>query len=241
MSKAIVTLVPKLREDYADEHAKILAEQDELKAELAKLSGVGGLINPAAWARKGKVKKRLGQIKKLLPRFEAPPGFDLSPPRVGYDEAATEWYRAELGNSEAELPLSIDDMIEEAKGRPIWALTDHPLLQQLGVDWPKQGYPIPVGPGVPPAVAARFFQPMKAEEAVEVGQAIESSVREYMLQRYPELASGQAPESSGESARDTARAQDIQLANEALSGAMWLQFWGGKGYDFKGMPAPPTG
>lgn len=238
MSKAIVTLVPKVREDYAEEHAKLAAEKEELESELRRLGGLGGVLNPAAWSRKGKAKKRMKYLEKVLPRLLAPPGLDLDPPRIGYDEKATEWYRAELQQSEAELPLPVDEMIDEAKGKPVWSLTDDPLLQQLGVEWPKQGFPVPVHPGMPREAAAALFGPMTPEQAVATGKAIQEGVAAYMTERYPELASGRLPEDDTDTAHGKARAQEVQLANEALTGAMWLSFWGRHGYAFTGMPAP---
>jgi hypothetical protein len=240
MAQANWTLLPKIKAEHAEDHARFSAEREEKQKELKGIGLIARLL-PGPAKQRAKLKAEVATLEKRIQACYGPIGYDLSPPRIGHDDKATKWYRDHLSQDPDAWPLPLDEMIDEMKGQPVWHLSDYQPLQHLDVGWPKGGFPVPQGPGLSMPLIRRLTNHLTPEQAAEVGQEVQDAVLAYFREKYPPLSGGDFNVIVGAIVKGAVPGgppgsldeRDQQAAHQALSAAQWLVFWGANGYSFR--------
>jgi len=240
MSQANWTLTPKLRPDRAEDHERFKTELEDAEREIRTIGLVARLL-PGPGKRRRELKAVLKNGELKMQSCYGPPGLDLKPPRIGIDKKATKWYRGHLAKDPDAWPLPPDDMVEEMTGEPVWHLSDKREVQHLPVGWPLQGFPLPMGPGLPLELLRRMKRHLSADDAVTIGDEIQEATLRHFQTRYDVLEKADFNAIVGAIVKGAVPGgpkgsldpQDVEMANGALSAAQWLVFWGKHGYGFK--------
>lgn len=233
-------LVPKLKPEHVEDHAGFLAALAETEREIAGIGVLARVFSMSRTRERAALISRRNLLQRKIAACYMRVGADLGPPRIGIDESATRWYRKFLSEDESAWPLPPDEMIEEAKGSPVWELCDKPPPFDLGMEWPEKPLPVPNVPGASAETVARMGGDLTAEGAIATGECIRKDILAHLRRTYPALA--ESPDAQVVRALQAAlrpggpptgpSPQAAEAILHAMSAALWLEFWGRHGYAF---------
>ena len=241
MAQATWTLVPRLRPERAEDHARLLGELERARKDLAGVGLLGRLLVPARGRRHIELKSRVAKLERELAACFGKVGYDLDPPRIGIDEKATAWYREFLSRDADAWPLPVAEMIDEMKGQPVWELAGHREVQHLDVGWPTGGFPVPTGPGLSGELARKLDRTLSPEDAVALSEPLRDAVVKHFRTKYPALEQAGYVEVVNAIVRGAVPGgppgsldpKDVEAAHHALSASQWIGFWGSHGYTLR--------
>ncbi len=241
MAQQFWKLVPKLKSKHVEDHVRFLAEREAVQADRKSISLGTKLKAMLVGKPAGNHKKKLELLDRQIAACFAKPGADLKPPLIGIDAKATKWYRKYLAEDPDVWPLPPDAMVEEMKGSPVWHLTKHRVLHDLGTDWPEGAFPVPTGAGVSLELMHSVCRDLAPKDADAAAGEIQDALFGYLAGLYPGLT-GAAPQAIVKAVIDGVEPgagpgsipEQVQKdALAALSTITWLRFWAEQGYSFE--------